>query len=243
MSESEFVKHSKKIIAVSTDRSRRFKSRVVDIIGEIFIIVIAITISFLFEKWREKQMDQKLEKEFFQGLNTDLNDDLKELKSDSATYMLVAHSLKYLRDYDVTANPHPDSLAKYGHWLFNTTGLIPNTSRIDALKFSGKIGVIENKDLLDKILNLYQEEIPSLIIETSSFTDYKTKLLLPYYYQNIAYSGGNLVEQLRSILPKDQFKVYLDYDGIATHIAQHYHSIINSFEEVQRMVTKELEEL
>lgn len=243
MSEAEFIKHSKKIVAASRNRSLKWKTRIGDIIGEVFIIFLAITISFLFERWRENQMDKKLEKEFFEGLNTDLNEDLKELKSDSATYMLVAYSFNYMLKYDVKTNPHPDSLEKYGHWIFNTTGLIPNTSRIDALKFSGKIGVIENKTLLDKILNLYQEDIPSLLIETSSFSDFKLKQLQPFFDQNILYSNGILSEQLLSILPKDQMKVYLGRWNYAIHIAAHYHDIISKVEDVRDLVAKELGEL
>ena len=55
--------------------------------------------------------------------------------------------------------------------------LIPNVSRFEALKYSGKMNIIENKDLLDEILNLYEEKIPVLVRTATYFNRYKNNTL------------------------------------------------------------------
>jgi hypothetical protein len=48
-------------------------------------------------------------------------------------------------------------------FFFNLTGLIPNNGRLEGFKSSGKIGNTKDKVLQNNIMDLYQEDIPSLI--------------------------------------------------------------------------------
>jgi len=76
----------------------------------------------------------------------------------------------YLVSVGMNDPVHPDSMIKYNNYIFNTTGLVPNSGRFEGFKSSGKIGTIENKDLQNDIMDLYQENIPGLITSTAYYT-------------------------------------------------------------------------
>jgi len=74
-----------------------------------------------------------------------------------------------------------DSLKKYQNSVFNSTGLIQNSGRFEGFKSSGKIGTIEDKKLQNDIMDLYQENIPSLLAGTNSYVTRKN------YFFNYVY--------------------------------------------------------
>jgi hypothetical protein len=51
-----------------------------------------------------------------------------------------------------------------------------NNGRFEGFKSSGKLGFIENSTLQNLILDLYQEDIPSLILSTNGLTERKKEL-------------------------------------------------------------------
>jgi hypothetical protein len=75
-----------------------------------------------------------------------------------------------------------DSLNKYTGNIFNSTGLIPNNGRFEGFKASGRIGNIENVELQNDIMDLYQENIPSLLTSSEVYNDNKQKFF--DYYEN-----------------------------------------------------------
>ena len=61
--------------------------------------------------------------------------------------------------------------------MFNTTRLQQNNGRFEGFKASGKIGFIEDQKLQNNIMDLYQENIPSLLATTDSYLRWKNELL------------------------------------------------------------------
>ena len=57
-----------------------------------------------------------------------------------------------------------------------TTGLVPNNGRFEGFKSAGKIGTIENKELQNNIMDLYQESIPNLLRSTDLYATKKQAL-------------------------------------------------------------------
>jgi hypothetical protein len=110
------------------------------------------------------------------GLKEDLLSDIKEMRADSADYVLTGKIFNYITEMKYGEIANMDTLLKYKNNILNTTGLIPNNGRFEGFKSSGKIGLIENNVLQNEILDLYQENIPSLIIATDGYTEKKKDL-------------------------------------------------------------------
>ena len=100
-----------------------------------------------------------------------------ELKDDQSSYIYQQKGFQYFINQ---LDPDLDSVRFYYGAIFQITGLVPNTSRLDGLKYSGKLYVIENKELQDELLGLYQEVIPSLKLSTDGIKKYKQELLHPF---------------------------------------------------------------
>src|ERR1700712_2300650 len=88
MAEQEIIKHTKTIVELTTDRKKNWRHRIKEITGEILIIVFAVSISIWFHNWSDSWKDRTEERDFLEGLKTDLQADMKEMTGDSASYAL-----------------------------------------------------------------------------------------------------------------------------------------------------------
>ena len=237
MSESEVSKHIKRTYKIWKKPGINWKEKLTEIIIEILIIVFAVSLSLYFERWREKQHDRQIEKHFLTGLRSDLQNDIKEMSSDSIFYSQEAKGLKYFFSAN---NYSPDSVHAFRVALVDFTQLIPNTNRYEALKSSGKLDVIENGALLDSIANLYQDEIPGLIeVFIKPFNEFKSRELIPFLDNHLMIdSNGN--ENLEQVLKTPVARNYLKRWDYPERIADRYHKVINASKNIITQIDEEL---
>jgi len=202
MAEQEVIKHTKKIYKVWNSKDHSPWQKIKEFLIEIFIIVFAITISIWFHNRSEYGHQQAEVKEFLIGMKSDLNHDLAEMENDKHSYLAQESAFRYLTSIKMNETLNSDSLAKHYNPLFNTTALNVNNGRFEGFKSSGKIGNIENKELQNDIMDLYQEDIVSLLTSTNSYIANKKKFF-DYVMQNrkrITDSTSNIA----SVLAKDE---------------------------------------
>ena len=182
MAEQEVIKHTKKVYKVWNSKEHSFWQKLKEFLIEIFIIVFAITLSIWVHNKSEHAHQQDDVKKFLIGLKSDLKSDLAEMQNDRASYLDQQAAFSYIAGVRQNHNLISfDSLRKYSNWLFNTTALEPNNGRFEGFKSSGKIGWIENEELQNDIMDLYQEDIVSLLNSTNNYIITKRKF---FYYLN-----------------------------------------------------------
>jgi hypothetical protein len=98
------------------------------------------------------------------------------MSDDRSSYLHQMTAFRYITSVKLNQQLNSDSLTKYGNILFNTTALNPNNGRFEGFKSSGKIGAIENEELQNDIMDLYQENIVSLRASTDRYLDTKRHL-------------------------------------------------------------------
>jgi hypothetical protein len=201
MAEQEVIKHTKKIFGIWKTENN-FLHKLSDFLLEIFIIVFAITVSIYFHDQSELRHQRKETKEFLLGLREDLKTDTVEMNDDKDSYIKAGYIFRYITNRKLKESLDADTINKYSNWILNTTGLIPNNGRFEGFKSSGKIGTIENKELQNNIMDLYQEDIPSLITTTNAYVLRKEKLF-EYFAVNIKRITDNTSNFL-SVLSTDQ---------------------------------------
>ena len=199
MAEQEVIKHTKKVFGLwRTDNPVWHK--IAEFIIEIFIIVFAITVSIYFHDRSELSHQRHETKEFLLGLKDDLKTDIEEMNQDKNSFTQSQKAFNYITNRKLNESLNPDTIGHYYTWIFNTTGLVPNSGRFEGFKSSGKIGTIENKNLQNNIMDLYQENIPNLINSTNFYTS-KKQSLFEYVNMNkkrLTDSTTNLVAVLSS---------------------------------------------
>lgn len=226
MPEHEIAKHTKAIFTSMNDARKNWKQKLGEIIVEILIIVFAITLSLLVERWRENLHNRDIEKQFLTGLKLDLQNDIIQQKGDSASYALLEKGWIYLRAIGLNNTvPNKDSMAKYSITLNNTTDFIPNDSRFEALKSSGELGVIENDTLQELILDLYQNRIKVLQTSTGEFTDFQQQQLFPFLRSHLLFKRDGSTN-FREVLLIPEMQNNLTMAGTVPQILTRYHAVM-----------------
>ena len=197
MAEQEVIKHTKKIVGLWSSE-KGFWHKAGEFLLEIFIIVFAVTVSIYFHDWSEAKHQRHETKEFLLGLKQDLQTDIAEMNEDKKSFEVSGKAFNYITSRKLNEQLKADTLKKYYGWIFNTTGLVPNSGRFEGFKSSGKIGTITNKDLQNNIMDIYQENIPNVISSTNYYTLKKQKLFdyISSTRKRITDSTNNEVEVL-----------------------------------------------
>jgi hypothetical protein len=217
------TKHGKKALGIEENHAapKGWRHRLPEILLEIGIIVFAITLSIQLHAWHEHSVEKAEEHKFLTGLRADLKNDLAELRNDSLSYAQVLQGYRYFRAL-TPQTYHADSVRHYQWTLGNATNLLPNSSRFDGLKSAGKLGIIEDEELLNDILDNYQERIPGLVSFTHSFSDYKARTVQAYLDEHLHRSGDNLV----AVMQSDQMYNYLNKMPAIQGIMARYHEVL-----------------
>lgn len=182
-------------------RTSKMKHKAAEIFIEVVIIVFAISLSLLLERWREKAEDHHLETKFLKGLKIDVQTDLKELRLTSFTCISMKQGAQYFLNPEKDVNWSADSLNCYAYKLFHNVYFFPNSNRYESLKSIGKLGVIENDELQNNIIDLYQTKIPDLQQQINFFNDFMNNRVRSYLITNFRRIDRNEVMFEKSFLP------------------------------------------
>jgi hypothetical protein len=239
MAEHDVTKHTKAIYDTIREPRKTWKQKLTDILVEILIIVFAISLSLLLERWREYAHDKTIEKKFLLGLRSDLQSDIRQLRNDSASYSVMYSGWNYLRNTGINnIKLNNDSLSRYGQSLIGTTEFMPASSRFEALKSSGQFNVIENDSLQNMILDLYQNKIITLRSTTTYLTQFKMEQLLPFLSKNIRYNKEG-TSNIAQLITMPEMQNYLLMGRAAAEAMQRYHQVIEQSQQIIDMINKQ----
>ncbi len=237
--EHEITGHSMKAYKIWKNASLPFWKKTKEIGIEILIIVFAVSLAAFLEKKREHSNEQKQVKEFLTGLKTDLQNDIKEMQLDKKSFDSSQTTFRFFIHQKQGIPVNNDSIRRYYQYLFNTTGLLPNDGRYQGFKSSGKISTIENTVLQNDILDLYQENIPSLLASTNSYTKRK-ELLMMFFYENIKRNPDG-TSNLPVILTYDKAQNVCSTLASSEEILYRYDLVINLSKKIIAAIDKEYE--
>jgi hypothetical protein len=227
------TKHGKKALGIEENHAapKGWRHRLPEILLEIGIIVFAITLSIQLHAWHEHSVEKAEERKFLTGLRADLASDLTELRNDSLSYAQVLEGYRYFRNLNARSY-NVDSVHHYQWVLGNATNLLPNASRFEGLKSAGKLGIIEDDELLNHILDHYQETIPGLVNLTRSFSDYKASTIQRYLDERLHRSGDNFL----AVMQADLMYNYLNKEVGIRSIMARYHGVLQQSRKLIREI-------
>lgn len=239
MSEHSVLKHTTRAYKLIRDPEMKWRKKIGGIVTEICIIVFAVSLTIYLEKWQEHVSEERQKREFLRGLLADLSGDLKEMRSDSASYYTCLNAYRYfLRPTAYTY----DSMAVYSWTLYNTTDLYPNISRIETLKASGKLALFENEGLLNAIMDYYQEVIPALTeFCTNDVSRFKKEKLISFIDDNrrgeerTNYNYEELLREPRMLNYLNKIEFAIEYSVLPA-----YRKSIEANKKLQAWIEEEL---
>jgi hypothetical protein len=237
MAEQEVIKHAKKTYAILKSSENGWKHKLLDIIIEILIIVFAVSVSIWLHNWSEKSSDDKEEKEFFIGLKKDLENDLINMKSSKTFYENTLVGIHYFLANGDGKRLNRDSINKYSDIFFNSTDLDPHIGRYEGLKSSGKFKIIENKELLNNIINLHEALIRRIQELNDKYYRHNEKLE-PVIFQNTRLAPNGQIENASMVISRSDFKILLSINGgiISNNIIRAHEEGINKCNEIIKQI-------
>lgn len=160
MADQEISKHTKKVLQVMGNGEHGIGHKLREIALEIVIIVFAVSISIWFHSLGEHRHEQKQVKAFLLGLKSDIGSDLKQIREVVESHRTFDANYAYLAALDPSGKPETGKFDPAVELIKTNSFLVPQTSRYEGFKSSGKLTNIENAELLEKIVNLYQYDMP-----------------------------------------------------------------------------------
>ncbi len=161
--EDEITKHAKKIYHSAKEQGTTLGGKIKDIFIEIFIIVFAVTLSIYLHAWSEHRQQQKEVREFLADLKEDISNDISGLQNSRDGLIKVRENILFLLSI---GQKNIDSIleAKGSLAISSNIGTTKiNNGDYEGFKSSGKIGLIENKNLKKLILKYYQSNYQDVL--------------------------------------------------------------------------------
>jgi hypothetical protein len=211
MAEDEIIKHTKAAYQTLKNPDVSWKHKVKEIFIEVLIIIFAVSVSIWLHGWAEDRKDRKEEKEFLTGLKKDLQSDIENITNSKQFYESSLTGINYFIKAGAGAGLIKDSLNKYGGIFFSSTYLEPHVSRYEGLKGSGKFDIIENKELLNNIIDLHQQILSRIDILNKIFNDYNSNNLQPFLGKYLQLDAAGKIANGENILHLSEMRFFLSY--------------------------------
>ena len=237
MAEQEVVKHTKKVYKVWTSKKHSPWEKVKEFLIEVLIIVFAVTLSIWLHERSEHSKHNKEVKAFLLGLKEDLTGDIIEMSDDIKSYKRSGMAYNYLTTVKPGEQADPDSMQAYRNSFFNQTKLIPNIGRFEGFKSSGKMGFIENTELQNDIMDLYQERIPALNWGADYYNGMK-KELREYCFATAKRTSDGSANLYSSLVTDEAYNWASDL-SYTDEITGRYNECIKKSEKIIAAINKE----
>ena len=130
----------------------------------------------------------------------DPSKDIEEWKKEKQFYASALNMLEfYIRVGEGKVGYDHSKTEHYGRSLNMSNSTTVHNSRYEALKSSGNIDIITNKDLMLTIMNYFQEAIPLIEAQRNRFNEENSRVMLAFKENAIYTKEGdyNLAELLK----------------------------------------------
>lgn len=192
MAELEVAKHGKNVVTMAASKEHGLAHKLKEIALEIAIIVFAVSISIWFHSMSEHRHEQKQVQVFLLGLKADLSRDIKQLAWLDEAYRASDDGFRYLAALDSKGSPDAEKFERAYEMTFSNRFFGPVTSRFEGFKSSGKLINIEDQELLNDIMTLYQENHRAIAYSERGWSNNHDKLR---NYLDVALESGDSIEQ------------------------------------------------
>ncbi len=241
MAEDEIRKHTKAAFKVLKNPEANWKHKLKEVLIEVLIIVFAVSISIWFHNWSDKVQEHHEEKEFLTGFKKDLYSDIADIKSSDDFYKGALMGWEYFAKVGAGDTLSKDSLVKYDNIFLSTTILEVRLSRYEGLKSSGKLGIIQNKDLLNNIIELNETVLTRIQLLNNSYSSFIDKMST-FIQQNAQFDKHANITNAQNLLRNNQmrFSLAICQSNLFQNIIPAHDDGIKKCKEIIREIDKEL---
>ena len=125
-----------------------------------------------------------------------------------------------------------DSVNFHAYKLFHNVYFFPNTNRYEALKSTGKIEVIENEQLQNDVIDLYQTKIPDLEQQKNFFNDFLNTQVRDFLIHNFRRDNNNNVVIDKAFFTSAEVKNILSFYSDLDDVLKRSDATISASEKI-----------
>ena len=151
-------------------------------VAEFFIIFVGVWLSLLAENWREGVADSRTEHASLQRMAEDLASDSADLGINLDRANVGVSWGLWILERGIAASAPGDSLARALLAVQFCSGFIENSAEYEALRNSGRLGIIADANLRRGVVSLYESRafIHSLHARDCSYNETVFSLVAPH---------------------------------------------------------------
>ena len=159
--EEKIVEHVKEAVHTLTDKKKNWKAKISSFLWEILVIVIAVNLTIWFHNWNDKRHEQAQVKDFLIDIRASLVEDTTLIKQyinfyENGPLVYYDTVLSQIKKNKIDAQ-YVDS---YFYELEHNASIEFNYSVYQSFSSANNLRLIENRQLLNDIVNLYSSKIP-----------------------------------------------------------------------------------
>jgi hypothetical protein len=160
MAEEKIIKHTGEAARALLKKDVSWQKKLKEFLFEIFIIVIAVSITLWFHNWNDHLHEKQLVKEFLVGIRDDLKISAGKLDSDRVAYQPTLNYYdtiwSQIRENRIDKK-YMDSAS--GNLTY-MRGFAFDNSRFESFKSSGNLRLIDNQPLMQDITRMFTVTLP-----------------------------------------------------------------------------------
>ena len=183
-------------------------------VGEVFLIVIGVTIALAGTSWYEGRQERRDEFLVLQQLRQTLSEDLQYINDQWEITRQRERNIMALLEHLESDRPYTSELARYFQSLLGWRTVSIRTAPFEALKVQG-YKPISNTMLRDKLISFYEDYYAKLEYGSFLDRDFAIEKIQPYFFKNFVVQ----IAESKDVDGGFQDWVPLDYDKIK---AEHY---------------------
>jgi hypothetical protein len=120
------------------------------------VVFLGVWLSLLAESWRENRVDAAAERAAIARLVRDLDFDVRDLEGNHNRAVAGFEAADWLLGHETLQDQNPDTVAQKLWPVLACSFFIENASEYTALKSSGRLGLIVDADLRQRVVELYE---------------------------------------------------------------------------------------
>jgi hypothetical protein len=161
MSEDVIIKHMEHAVKNITRKESTWQKKIGGFLLEVFIIVLAVSLTIWFHNWNDQIHEQHKVKEFLTGLRQDLGKVVQNLDTAAALDQPTVDYYDSVWNQIVTGRINAPFVDSGSNFLFTSNYFKFDPSRYESFKSSGYLGLITDQELLKDITGMYDVRLPS----------------------------------------------------------------------------------
>lgn len=166
-----------------------------DHIANLLVVILGISIAFYLEGYKDEKSNRRQQEKYLASLVEDLQTDLEALDTLKIANQFIRNSLVKLSDASIGIDFDSDSLLTYLFAPQYNPPFTPQLTTYESLKSSGKMDLIEDFDLRNEIVELYEQYYRGTRQYDVSIDQHLRDFYKPFYMRNVTFIDAYQVRQ------------------------------------------------